>query len=65
MDQRPLKRAPCELILPFVVLLLLLIIAKSKERTRAPVRFPVLKGRISRQTVRAKHAGYFPLFNII
>jgi hypothetical protein len=32
------KRAPFELILPFVVLLLLLIIGKSaKERTRAPI----------------------------
>ena len=38
-------------------------IAKSKERTRAPARFPVLKGPIRRQTVRAKEAGHFPLFN--
>ena len=36
--------------------------AKSK-RTRAPARFPVLKGSIRRQTVRAKQAGHFPLFN--
>ena len=37
--------------------------AKSKERMRAPARFPVLKGPIRRQTVRAKQAGHFPLFN--
>jgi hypothetical protein len=43
----------------FVVLLL----PKSKERTRAPARFPVLKGPIRRQTMRAKQAGHFPLFN--
>jgi hypothetical protein len=30
---------------------------------RAPARFPVLKGPIRRQTVRAKQAGHFPLFN--
>jgi hypothetical protein len=34
--------------------------AKSKERTRAPARFPVLKGPTRRQTVRAKQAGHFP-----
>jgi hypothetical protein len=33
------------------------------ERTRAPARFPVLEGPIRRQTVRAKQAGHFPLFN--
>jgi hypothetical protein len=37
--------------------------AKSKERTRDPARFPVLKGPIRKQTVRAKQAGHFPLFN--
>ena len=37
--------------------------AKSKERTRAIARFPVLKGPIRSQTVRAKQAGHFPLFN--
>jgi hypothetical protein len=29
----------------------------------APAQFPVLKGPICRQTVRAKQAGHFPLFN--
>jgi hypothetical protein len=29
--------------------------AKSKERTRAPARFSVLKGPSRRQTVRTKH----------
>ena len=38
-------------------------LAKSKELTRAPARFPVLKGPIRRQIVRAKQAGNFPLFN--
>ena len=37
--------------------------AKSKERTRAPTCFPGVKGPIRRQTVRAKQAGHFPLFN--
>jgi hypothetical protein len=36
--------------------------AKSKERMRAIARFPVLKGPIRRQTLRAKQAGHFPLF---
>ena len=38
-------------------------VTKSKERMRALARFPVLKGPIRRQTVRAKQAGHFPLFN--
>ena len=46
---------------PFVVLHL--PNQNSKERTCAPARFPVLKGPIRRQTVRAKQAGHFPLFN--
>jgi hypothetical protein len=29
----------------------------------APARFPVLKGPIRRQRVRAKQAGHFSLFN--
>ena len=33
-----------------------------KTNARAPARFPVLKGPIRRQTVRAKQAGHFPLF---
>ena len=37
--------------------------AKSKERTRTPARFPVLKGPICRQTVHAKQAGHFSLFD--
>jgi hypothetical protein len=37
--------------------------AKSRERTRVRARFPVLKGPIRRQTVRAKQAGHFPLCN--
>ena len=36
---------------------------QSKERRRAPARFQVLKGQIRKQTVRAKQAGNFPLFN--
>ena len=30
---------------------------------RASARFPVLKGPLRRQAVRAKQAGHFPLFN--
>ena len=37
--------------------------SKSKERTCAPARFPVLKDPIRRETVCAKQAGHFPLFN--
>ena len=36
--------------------------AKSKERTRAPARFSVLKGPIRRQTVRTKQTDCFSLF---
>ena len=41
---------------PFVVL-------RQIKRTRPPAQFPVLKGPTRRQTVRAKQAGHFPLFN--
>ena len=42
---------------------LLASFAISKERTRAPAQFPVVKGPIRRQTLRAKQAGDFLLFN--